>query len=149
MKNKIVVSESQHNKIILYENEQKVKFLFDKLEDVKVKLIRVYNKVRQTTMAEFLDGDVDISILKLKVEGYNRDLESHYKSIEAYFNQTPEEVYDEKWAVIHTKLDKVRRTIQYEMVSGLMTLLDRIDEVNEWDNDTDFVKHFRSNNTDR
>ena len=103
-KRKIIVTESQFE--VIKESENVITDFNEWADDI-IKVINAqFGRLAFATLADILDGDVDLEVIKNKIDQVNKVQHSKFKRVEDYFNNhTSEDEYWEKWEGIHRKIE--------------------------------------------
>ena len=128
-KRKIIVTESQYKVI---EESENVIADFDTWADDTIKLINSqFGRLAFATLADILDGDVDLEVIKNKINQIEKVQYSKFKRVEDFFNNhTSEDEYWEKWEETHRKIEDRNSIITNkveiidEMVNTFITLIE-------------------------
>lgn len=140
---RVRITESQLQKIKLVENEQNIAFFMKKAEEIYEKVGRMYTKLTFATIAEILDGDVDLPVMEKKLDGYEDLLQQYNRSLNAFFDAMSDEAYEEKWEDKHSQIDDMYQKVTYHRIDKLRDVIYKLQELTMLEQDEDIRGHFK------
>lgn len=131
---KIIRTESQVKLLkLINENEDVLNQFTNKISAVNKTLNKFYTDINFISLAELLNGEVDVKLLIQKSD--NLDSEQHKISndMEKYFKSFGDDAYFDKWVVIHDNLDILnhKNYDKINVISSILMDLDSIVDSNE------------------
>jgi len=114
---KIKISESQYSLIrLLKENIDFAEKTKSKLSDLKKRANKLYSLLTFSTIAEVIDGDLDIGIIEIRLEKMSDEIHVIDTNITNYFNRFDEKsYYAKKLDEIHSDLEDRSSTVYWKI----------------------------------
>jgi len=141
---KVILTEEQMRLVkLIKENEDFAERIKTGISNIKDSANKLYNIITFTTIAEYRDGDSDVSIMEKTVEELDDKLSNISRKISDYYDRYDEDTYYDKFEDIHSELeDRVSITNKkiwalYDIVKQLKPF-SKVDEYgdgreNDWD----------------
>lgn len=126
---KIKLTESQLKKAkLITEGQEVVHTFLTKADSIKETVNRMYSKLTFTTLAEVLDGDIDLDVMKRKLEQLRTVMYTHSKKSSMFFDNIPQDVYDNdrQWEDLQAKAEDTFQEVTYHKIDVLEELIDSL-----------------------
>jgi len=139
---KIKLTESQLKKAkLITEGQEVVHTFMTKSDDIKEIINRLYSKITFSTLAEIIEGDVDLNVITNKLEQLRTVLYTYYKKGEMFFNNMSEEDFysDNKWEELQMKMEDTYQDVHYHKLDILEKLVEDLKSIV----DNDIEKNFK------
>ena len=138
---KLRITESQLKKAkLITEGQEVVHTFMTKADDIKEILNRLYSKLIFSTLAEVVEGDIDLNVITNKLEQLRTVLYTYYKKGEMFFNNMPEAEFDgdNKWGDLQMKMEDTYQEVHYNKLDVLEELIDDLKSVVDRDVEKSF-----------
>jgi len=139
---KIKLTESQLKKAkLITEGQEVVHTFLTKADDIKEIINRMYSKLSFATLAELVDGDVDLGIMTHKLEQLRTIIHTHNKKSEMFFNSMGEEEFyaNPKWEQLQNKVEDAYQEVLYDKLDVLEEFIEGLQELG----DGEVAKNFK------
>lgn len=140
---KIKLTESQIKKLkLITEGYEVVNTFMEKADEIKDIVNRMYSKLTFTTLAEIIDGEIDLGVMTHKLEQLRTVMYTYSKKAQMFFENIPQDKYDE-WEDLHNKFDDKYQEVLYHKIDILEELINSLEVFVQQDikqNFTDIVK---------
>jgi DNA-binding ferritin-like protein (Dps family) len=124
---KIIITEKQLKLIgLIKENENVLNQFNSRISSLNNTLNKFYTHINFISLAELLNGEIDIKIFVNKISQLNDEYHKISKDMYRYFNSSGEDVYFEKWATIHDNLDGLNNK-NYDKINVISSILETLE----------------------
>jgi seryl-tRNA synthetase len=126
---KIILTENQLQLLkLIKENEDVLNQFTNRISAVNKALNKFYTDINFISLAELLNGEVDVKLLIQKSD--NLDSEQHKigKDMERYFKSFGDDAYFDKWVAIHHNLDSLNYK-NYDKINAISSILMDLDSL--------------------
>jgi hypothetical protein len=131
---KIILTENQLQLLkLIKENEDVLNQFTNRISAVNRALNKFYTDINFISLAELLNGEVDVKLLIQKSDNLDNEQHKISKDMEKYFNSFGEDAYFDKWVAIHDNLDSLnhKNYDKINVISSLLMDLDSLVDSNE------------------
>lgn len=138
---KIKLTESQLKKAkLITEGQQVVHTFLKKADDIKETVNRMYSKLTFTTLAEIIDGDIDLDVMKRKLEQLRTIMYTYSKKSQMFFDNMSTQEYENnrEWEDLQAKAEDAFQEVTYHKIDVLEELIDSLSEFSAGDIDKNF-----------
>lgn len=136
---KVRLTEAQLKKAkLIVEGEERIGVFKEKAEDIKETVNRLYSKLSFTTLAEILEGEVDLSVIRRQLERLRTIMYTHKDRVNKFFNEMSEEEFYANWDGKDIELDSLFQDITYKKIDVLDDLLKKLEEFADSDIEANF-----------
>jgi hypothetical protein len=133
---KIILTESQVKLLTLIkENEDVLNQFNSKINTLTNSLNKFYTNINFISLAELLNGEVDVKSLISKIEAMEGEYYKTDKEMYKYFNSFGEDAYFDKWVSIHDNLDSLNHK-NYDKINVILSILMDLDSLVSANEDT-------------
>lgn len=138
---KLRITESQLKKAkLITEGQEVVHTFMTKADDIKEIINRLYSKVTFATLAEIIEGDIDLNVITTKLEQLRTVMYTYHKKGEMFFNNMPEDEFysDQKWDDLQMKMDDKYQEVLYHKLDVLEELIESLKDIKDGDIEKSF-----------
>jgi hypothetical protein len=131
---KIILTENQVKLLkLINENEDVLNQFTNRISAVNKALNKFYTDINFISLAELLNGEVDVKLLIQKSDNLDNEQHKIGTDMERYFNSFGEDAYFDKWVAIHDKLDSLnhKNYDKINVISSILMDLDSLVDANE------------------
>jgi len=131
---KIILTESQVKLLkLINENEDVLNQFTNRISAVNSALNKLYTDINFISLAELLNGEVDVKLLIQKSDNLDNEQNKISRDMEKYFNSFGDDAYFDKWVAIHDKLDSLnhKNFDKSNVISSILMDLDSLVDGNE------------------
>ena len=133
---KIRITESQYEAI--QESENVIEDFRVSINDAIKVLNAQFGRLAFSSMADVLDGDIDLEVINRKMDEYENIYYTKSKRVSDFFkNYTTDDEYDKKWIDIDDELEK-KGTFMIKKVDSIRILISHLQNIA----DIDVEQHF-------
>jgi hypothetical protein len=126
---KIILTESQVKLLkLINENEDMLNQFTSRINATNNALNKFYTDINFISLAELLNGEVDIKMLIQKSDNLDNEQNKISNDMERYFKSFGEDAYFDKWVSIHDNLDNLNHK-NYDKINVISTILMDLDSL--------------------
>lgn len=131
---RIILTENQVKLLkLINENEDVLNQFTNRISAVNKALNKFYTDINFISLAELLNGEVDVKLLIQKSDNLDSEQREIRVNMEKYFKSFGDDAYFDKWVVIHDNLDSLnhKNYDKINVISSLLMDLDSLVDSNE------------------